>query len=261
LTALVYGAETVLVVCGSRNPSRIRQAVEEQVQTARIILQGLGLPEDKIRFIPGSAPGPDSEKKPPRPCEPDGPLPGVSGSPAALPLGADQRGRIRLAVQYLYDRSGTRAPAVPLPPGSPFGAVLVDKKACTLCLACVAACPAQALSAGGQGPQLKFREALCHQCGLCQATCPEGALRLLPRLLCDREAVEARVVLCEDAPVRCVDCGQAIASPALIQRIQEKLQGHWMYAEERQLRRLQMCGPCRTRDTLMSEDLRLWKHH
>jgi hypothetical protein len=44
----------------------------------------------------------------------------------------------------------------------------------------------------------------------------------------------------------------------MIDRMQAKLVGHWMYANERQLRRLRMCGACRTADALASEDMKTW---
>ena len=164
---------------------------------------------------------------------------------------------MRAAVQHLYDQSGMRQPRLPLPSGSLFGAVAVAAS-CTLCMACVAACPSGALSAGGTAPRLAFRESRCHQCGLCREVCPEKAIQLLPRMLCDPGAVEAATVLREAEPFRCVECGVPFAAPAMVASMQKKLMGHWMYANERQLRRLQMCRTCRTRDALASQDVTVW---
>ena len=72
------------------------------------------------------------------------------------------------------------------------------------------------------------------------------------------EAVETPVILHRAEPFRCIECGLAFTTPAMIDRMQKKLLGHWMYAEERQIRRLRMCGTCRTRDALKSEDMRVW---
>jgi ferredoxin len=144
-----------------------------------------------------------------------------------------------------------------MPEGSPFGAVAVDPSACTLCMACAVACPAGALSAGGETPRLTFIESRCHQCGLCADTCPEHAMHLTPRILCD-PAVDTPVVLQEAEPFRCIVCGEPFATQAMINRMQNKLAGHWMYAAERQLRRLQMCRTCRTRDALTSQDVNAW---
>lgn len=124
-----------------------------------------------------------------------------------------------------------------------------------MCLACTGACPSGALSAAGDRPRLLFQESRCHQCGLCREACPEDALRLLPRLLCAPAAVESPVVLQEAEPFCCVECGKPFAPPAMISRLQQKLDGHWMYRDERQRRRLQMCPTCRTRDALTAGDL------
>ncbi len=85
-------------------------------------------------------------------------------------------------------------------------------------------------------------------------------MRLLPRMLCDPDAVEAPAVLNEAEPVRCVECGVPFASQAMISRIRGKLAGHWMYGGDRQLRRLQMCRTCRTRDALSSQDIEDWSN-
>ena len=261
LSALAYGAGEVLVVCGSRNPPRIKRALEGQMIMARTILRGLGLPEEKIRLAADPSDPPDAGEKPSEPFGSNESAADFPRLPATFSPRPDKRTMVRLAVEHLYNQynqSGAVQPELPLPAGSPFGAITVDGGACTLCLACVTACPSRALSAGGQVPQLKFRESLCHQCGLCQETCPEGAIRLLPRLLCDLEAVETPKIIQEAEPFRCIECGLAFTTPAMIKRLEEKLLGHWMYAEERQLRRLRMCGTCRARDALMSEDMRLW---
>src|SRR4029453_7395324 len=74
--------------------------------------------------------------------------------------------------------------AIALPrAGSPFGRVVVDAERCTLCLACVGACPASALQDNLERPQLRFIEKNCVLCGLCERTCPEDAITLESRLL------------------------------------------------------------------------------
>jgi hypothetical protein len=57
-------------------------------------------------------------------------------------------------------------------------------------------------------------------------------------------------VLREVEPFRCVECGEPFAAPAMISRMEEKLNGHWMFGGKRQRRRLRMCRTCRTRDAL-----------
>jgi hypothetical protein len=55
-----------------------------------------------------------------------------------------------------------------------------------------------------------------------------------------------------------VVCDVPFATQAMIDRMQDKLSGHWMYTGERQLRRLRMCRTCRTRDALTSQDVNVW---
>ncbi len=255
LAAFIYGACGVMVACRPQTPTGVKKTVERQVETARAILRGLELPEDSVRFAMDSEENVDARltafaSDAVTPAD-DARMDSVRFSP-----GQDRRTRMILTVQCLSERSGRSPSSLPLPPGSPFGAVTVDAAACTLCMACAAACPSGALSAGGDVPRLVFREALCHQCGLCKDTCPESAVRLLPRLLCNPGAAETPVVLGEAEPFRCVECGAPFAPPLMIDRMQEKLRGHWMYAGDRQMRRLRMCRTCRTRDALMSPDIR-----
>jgi ferredoxin len=249
LAALVAGAGRISVACGPQNPAEIRRVVKWQVQMAGAILQGLGMPGDIVRFA-GDNGGPKDEPSPPS-------LP-ASRPDDVLPVSTDGRTGIRLAVQHLYERSGAKQPRIEMPEGSPFGSLAVDPAACTLCMACAVACPPGALSAGSDAPRLTFIESRCHQCGLCKDACPEDAIRLTPRILCDPAAVDAPAVLRETEPFRCVVCGVPFATQAMIDRMQDKLTGHWMYAGERQLRRLRMCRTCRARDALASQDVKRW---
>lgn len=252
--SLAYGASRVVVVCADQEPKDIVGAVERQTDMARAVLEGLNLSGGKTPFakdLPGSS---DTSKLK---CMMIGfdahPLPAQ-----AFSLRKGNRAIVRQAVQHLYDQSGVQERGISLPDGSPFGAVAVNSAACTLCMACAVVCPTGAMSAAGLVPRLEFIESRCHQCGLCQEACPEKAIRLLPRIYCDPEAVENPVVLCEAEPFRCVECGVPFATKGMIDRLRDKLRGHWMYTESRQLRRLQMCRICRTRDALQSQDIKSW---
>jgi ferredoxin len=257
LSALAAGAGRVIVAYGEDCPSKIREALAWQAQMAAAILAGLGMQPDRIRYgeIPSNGADDDTAAFPM--VRIDGEADRVPMPRAPLSEAPDKRTLVRLATQRLYEQSGMRVPGLPLPAGSPFGAIQIDDP-CTLCMACVCACPTGALQAGGDVPRLSFRESACHQCGLCAETCPERAIRLLPRILCDPEGVAAPVVVREEKPFRCIECGAPFASQAMVNRIRAKLAGHWMYGEDRQLRRLQMCSLCRTRDTLRSQDVNAW---
>ena len=151
---------------------------------------------------------------------------------------------LRLAVRELHRAASTAAEIIALPAGAPFGAVEVAD-GCTLCLACVSACPTAALSDDPDRPVLRFTEDACVQCGLCKATCPEKVITLVPRLAF--AAATATGVLREEEPFHCIRCGKPFGVKSTIDRILGKLEGkHWMYQSAPQrLDLIKMCEDCR----------------
>lgn len=142
---------------------------------------------------------------------------------------------------------------LPLPQGAPYGAVLVDTDACTLCLSCVSLCPSGALGDNQDKPQLRFQEDACLQCGLCANICPEDAITLQPQLdLTD--AAFRQEVLNEEEPFPCVECGALFGSKSAIDRITEKLTGHSMFSDPEKLKMIQMCDDCRVNAQFHSEN-------
>jgi ferredoxin len=134
---------------------------------------------------------------------------------------------------------------LPLPEDAPYGAVLVDSDACTLCLSCVSLCPSGALGDNPDQPQLRFQEDACLQCGLCANVCPENAISYAPRLNLDVSALE-QVVLHEEEPFACVECGALFGVKSTIEKITEKLAGkHAMFSTPEAARMIQMCDNCR----------------
>ncbi|MBY6005129.1 4Fe-4S binding protein [Salipiger bermudensis] len=154
------------------------------------------------------------------------------------PLGT-RRQITRQAARALHPEAESLA----LPEGAPYGAVLVDQDACTLCLSCVSLCPSGALGDNPDLPQLRFQEDACLQCGLCANVCPEDAIAYEPRLLLTEEAFDQRV-LNEEEPFPCVECGTLFGVKSTIDRITEKLQAHPMFDGDK-LRMIQMCDDCR----------------
>ncbi|WP_428925658.1 4Fe-4S binding protein [Marinibacterium sp. SX1] len=155
------------------------------------------------------------------------------------PMGT-RRQITRQAARALYP-AGT---ALPLPEGAPYGAVLVDTDACTLCLSCVSLCPSGALGDNPDLPQLRFQEDACLQCGLCANICPEDAITYEPRLNLADTALEQEV-LNEEEPFACVECGSLFGVKSTVERVMEKLAGHAMFAQGDALRMIQMCDDCR----------------
>ncbi len=146
------------------------------------------------------------------------------------------------------------ASIVSLPEHAPYGAVLVDTDACTLCLACVSLCPSGALADNPDMPQLRFQEDACLQCGLCTNVCPENAITLQPQLNLTDTALD-QVVLNEEEPFACVECGSLFGVKSTVERIMEKLAGnHAMFSNPATARMIQMCDNCRVQAHYHSEN-------
>ena len=165
------------------------------------------------------------------------------GHAPVLPLG-NRRQVARLAARSLLSEADT---PIPLPVGAPYGAVLVDTEACTLCLSCASLCPSGALLDNPDTPQLRFREDACLQCGLCATVCPEDAITLLPRFD-PTDAALGQTVLHEEEPFACIECGKLFGVRSTVEKIMEKLAGkHAMFTETGSGRLIQMCNDCRIR--------------
>jgi ferredoxin len=161
------------------------------------------------------------------------------------PVGS-KREILRLALRELHRAAPTPVDVIALPAGAPFGAVEIAAQGCTLCLACVSACPTGALSDDPERPMLRFAEDACVQCGLCKATCPEKVISLVPQIDF-RAATTTSRVLKEEEPFPCVRCGKPFGVKSTIERVVAKLEGrHWMYqgAADR-LDLIRMCEECR----------------
>ena len=100
---------------------------------------------------------------------------------------------------------------------------------------------------------MRFIERNCVQCGLCATTCPEDAIRLVPRLLFGTRAKEA-VVLNEAEPFNCIRCAKPFGTKKMIENMTGRLGTHSMFAGGGALKRLQMCGDCRVIDMASSKD-------
>jgi ferredoxin len=153
---------------------------------------------------------------------------------------------MRLALRELQRAAPVSAEVVPLPEGAPFGAVEVDTAGCTLCLACVSACPTGALGDDPERPTLRFTEDACVQCGLCEATCPEKVITLRPQLDFRAATASARV-LKQEEPFACLRCGKPFGVKSTIERVAAKLEGkHWMFqSSATRLDVIKMCEDCR----------------
>jgi ferredoxin len=177
---------------------------------------------------------------------------GTAARPSSFVAAGGKRELLRFALSELHRAAPAPVDVIALPKGAPIGAVEVAAEGCTLCLSCVSACPTGALSDDPDRPMLRFTEAACVQCGLCQATCPEKVVRLVPRLDFRPTALGPQV-LKQEEPYHCIRCGTAFGVKSTIERILVKLEGqHWMYQNPARLDVIKMCETCRI--TVMAED-------
>jgi len=246
LTLLAYGADAVVVATADRTPAQLVEAAQDQLVTTRAILCGMGFDEGCVRLVnveQAAAARAALAALPTGPARP----------PATFVAPSDKRGRLRLALQHLYAYAPAPRRSIPLQAGAPFGEVKVDAQACTLCMSCVSSCPTHALQDGRGLPQLNFREWSCVQCGLCERTCPETAITLNPRFIYDLEVREKPRLLHEEQPLCCVSCGKPFATRSMLDVLEKKLAGHWMFQTEESRRRLLMCEDCRVRDMFSAQ--------
>jgi len=237
--AFGYGASALRFLLRAR-PRHDVAGLRRTIALAEPILAGLGLGDGRIATVETDDPEALGDALdaivPARPCP----------RPASFAPVGGKRDVMRLALRELQRAAPTPVDVIALPAGAPFGAIEVDTKGCTLCLACVSACPTGALIDNPDRPMLRFAEDACVQCGLCRATCPEKVITLKPQL--DFRAVTAATrVLNEEEPFCCIRCGKPFGVKSTIDRVIAKLDGkHWMFKESRaRLDMLRMCEDCR----------------
>jgi ferredoxin len=247
LGAICYGASQVVVVSTGREAEAYGAALEEQMSHAQTILNALGYAGKHFELIRAE----DAESLE-RALWALQPAKGVS-APASFNLAAEKRGALDFELDHLARHAPTAQDEIVLAKGAPFGALAVDKQTCTLCKACIGACPEAALLDAPDTLALRFIERNCVQCGLCADTCPEGSISLVPRLLLTAQAKQP-VTLNEAEPFNCVRCGKPFGTRQMIDNMLGKLTAHSMFAGGGALRRLQMCADCRVVDMMESKD-------
>jgi ferredoxin len=240
LGAIALGASRFVILSTGSEPAGYREALERQMSYARAIMSGLGLDGGRFGLI--EAGDTAALEKAVWAAE----TPRVL-LPATFNLTNDKRATLDFVFDHLLRHAPARKDEVPLPAGAPYGTVVVDKQKCTMCLACVGACPEGALIDAKDKPQLRFIERNCVQCGLCEKTCPEDAISLATRLLLAPAATQP-AVLNEDKVFACVRCGKPFANQRIIDNMLGKLAAHSMFKDPQALRRLQMCQDCRVVD-------------
>ncbi len=248
LGALAYGASDLAVLATGAEAPRYTEAIARQMHFAEVIAQALGYQGAHFNLLrAGDIPELERAVWTLKPAL-------SVRVPAAFRWTDDKRTTLGLVFEHLLLHAPTPKTDIALPPGAPYGTIEVDRDRCTLCLACVGACPEGAILDHPQSetPQLRFIESQCVQCGLCAVTCPEDAIRLAPRLLLAAEARQPRVVN-EAAIFNCTRCGKPLGTEKMIGNMLARLAGHSMFAEAGSLDRLKMCADCRVIDKMQKE--------
>ena len=237
--AFAYGASAMRFLLRAR-PRHDVSGLLGTMALADPILTGLGFGSGRIATIETDDPDLLLEALRAIPSMPPAPR------PASFRSSGGKRSVLRFALIELHRAAPEPVGVIALPKGAPFGAVEIDASGCTLCLSCVSACPTGALRDDPERPMLRFVEDACVQCGLCQATCPENVVTLIPQLDFDAARAPARI-LKEEEPFCCIRCGKPFGVKSTIERVVAKLEGkHWMYSGSSQrIDIIRMCDDCR----------------
>ncbi len=245
LSAFAYGAGAIAVLATGAEAPAYRDALAAQMEIANAVMAGLEFAGTRCRLLLAAdaaslaaaldvAPGPAAVRE-----------------AATFHVMPDKRNTLDMALHHLASQAAATPEQIALPPGAPFGNVAVDQNKCSLCMACVGACPASALMDSTTLPQLRFVEKNCVQCGLCATTCPEDAIQLLPRLLLTPQWNQP-VIKHESTPFCCIRCAKPFGSLQMINNMLAKMGGHPAFAGH--LDRLRMCADCRVVDIMKSGD-------
>jgi ferredoxin len=241
LCALAYGASGITVLMTGTAAPQYVAALEHQMGIAQTVLSGLGYAGPHFQLLRVDTP---HEAGLALQHAPRGEVPQQA---ATFNLAADKRNTLDYALGHLHRHAPQQPLEIVLPAGSPFGALALDRQACSLCMSCVGACPTSALMDGQNLPQLRFVEKNCIQCGLCASTCPEDAISLVPRMSFAETRNQA-VVLHESVPFNCIRCNKPFGTLRMIENMLGKLSQHAAFAGN--LERIRMCGDCRVIDMM-----------
>ncbi len=243
LTALAWGASQVAVIVTGEEAPQYVEALAFQMRIADTIANALGYQGAHLRMIPAG-----------ELAELDAWPPALTvRTPATFAATPEKRTTAALALEHLAAHAPVPQKAIPLPMGAPFGAIAINRDACTMCMACVGSCPEAAILDNAEAPQIRFIESKCVQCGICERTCPEHAISLTPRLLLDL-AAKAPQVLNEAAIFPCARCGKPLGTRPMVEAMLARLATHTMWSAPGALDRMKLCADCRVIDLMQNEN-------
>jgi ferredoxin len=237
--AFAYGTSAVRFLLRAK-PRHDVAGLAKTIALANPILAGLGFAGARVGTIETDDPGSLGSM-----LREIAPMEGV-GKPATFSVVGGKREVMHLALREMHAVAPAPIDIVALPEGAPFGTIDVKVEGCTLCLACVSACPTGALSADPERPLLRFAEDACVQCGLCKATCPEKVISLMPQINFLAPTAMSRIIKQEE-PFHCISCDKPFGVKSTVDRVIAKLEGqHWMFKNSKErLDVIRMCADCR----------------
>lgn len=244
LGSVALGAAQVVILAGESEQSSYAEASGRQIALGEEILLGFGLGSGRLQWVSAKDAADAGRALAALPEQ-------TSITAASFNLSNEKRASLDFAFDHFRAHAEKPVEHIALKSGAPFGNIVVDRDKCTLCLACVGACPEGALLDSKESPALRFIERNCVQCGLCVRTCPENALTLAPRLLVTPQANQPRT-LNETQAFDCIKCGKPFATKQMVENMLQKLSGHSMFSEAGALDRIKMCADCRVVDLLQN---------
>lgn len=237
LLTAAAGAEHVVVLASPERGEEMA-ALESQTALANAFLAGMGHGVNRVSLHAEQDPDVVETFLYGLPA-------GSSNEPLVFEAVGGKRDIARTVIGRLNEAAAKPLDVLALPADAPYGRIHIDTGGCTLCLACVGACPVDALSDSPDRPQVRFTEAACVQCGLCRATCPENVITLEARYNFASSAM-TQVVLNEQEPFECIKCGKPFGSRGTVERVIEQLKGkHWMFQDDAKTDMIKMCEDCR----------------
>ncbi|MBM3358501.1 MAG: 4Fe-4S dicluster domain-containing protein [Betaproteobacteria bacterium] len=246
LGSIAFGANQIVIFSAGSESEGYLAALQREIGYAQEILEGIGFGGGHMRVITAREVGELQQAVWELGTANEVP-------PASFNLSNEKRSTLEFVFEHLLKHAPAKKAELGLSRGAPYGKITVNKQTCTMCLACVGACPEAALLDSKDTPQLRFIERNCVQCGLCEKTCPEDAIRLAPRLLLTKEATEP-VVLNQAEVFNCVKCGKPFGTKQVIETMLGRLGTHSMFTDPVVLERLKMCADCRVIDMMQREN-------
>jgi ferredoxin len=244
LYALTLGVKRVELLPSPESPSKRLAVLRAQQRLAHLLLGGVGARPKRISLS----------------AEPSGedaldPQSDTSyGEPSKVTAVAAEglTGLVHCLEHLRRQGRPVHHDEITLPEAAPVGGVKLDASRCSLCMACARLCPTEALCGSEGGTSLQFREEACVQCGLCQAGCPEQAIRLAPRWLTAVGARSAPVSLIKTEAAVCSECGTPFLPRTLLDAATARVQGNSLLAG-RLGELLTMCPVCRAKTALAAQ--------